>query len=211
MQHYRRKHFQPALHADRRVMAEPCRTVLCRDYLKAHPPRQLHQRRRTGGHYLRLPDAAQRQAQAIHLEQDRQRHPHPSLLGLNLTQVTICYWFCKSTYCGEHSVCHNILKLCGSVTTCPECIWDRTLMGEENIEIYRQRYETFRHFDKLRWQMLQILVAVASATALLLRSTTDPIEWWFFCLLGAAFHHRVCNDQDWEWHSGQYPRFEKGR
>ena len=62
---------QTALHAARRVMAEPRRTVLCRDHLKAHPPRQLHQRRRTGGHHLRLPDAAQHQAQAIHLEQDR--------------------------------------------------------------------------------------------------------------------------------------------
>lgn len=59
-------------------------------------------------------------------------------------------------------------------------------MNDENIEIYRQRYETFRHFDKLRWQMLQILVAVASATALLLRSTTGSIEWWFYCLLGMA-------------------------
>ena len=68
---------QTALHAARRVMAEPRRTVLCRDHLKAHPPRQLHQRRRTGGHHLQLLDAAQRQAQAIHLEQDRQRHPHP--------------------------------------------------------------------------------------------------------------------------------------
>ena len=33
---------------------------------------------------------------------------------------------------------------------------------QENIEIYRQRYETFRHLDKLRWQMLQILVAIGS-------------------------------------------------
>ncbi len=59
-------------------------------------------------------------------------------------------------------------------------------MTDDNVEIYRQRYETFRHFDKLRWQMLQILVAVASATALLLRSSTGTIEWWFFCLLGAS-------------------------
>jgi len=59
-------------------------------------------------------------------------------------------------------------------------------MNDEKLEIYRQRYETFRHFDKLRWQMLQILVAIASATALLLRSTTGPIEWWFYCLLGVS-------------------------
>ena len=59
-------------------------------------------------------------------------------------------------------------------------------MTDENLEIYRQRYETFRHFDKLRWQMLQILVAIASATALLLRYTTGTLEWWFFCILGMS-------------------------
>lgn len=59
-------------------------------------------------------------------------------------------------------------------------------MTDKNLEIYRQRYETFRHFDKLRWQMLQILVAVASATAFILRSTSGPIEWWFLSLLGLA-------------------------
>ncbi|WP_147372704.1 hypothetical protein [Henriciella mobilis] len=29
----------------------------------------------------------------------------------------------------------------------------------EDLEIYRQRYEAFRHLDKLRWQMFQIAVA----------------------------------------------------
>ncbi len=57
-------------------------------------------------------------------------------------------------------------------------------MTDDKIEIYRQRYETFRHLDKLRWQMLQILVAIFSATALLLRYTPDPIEWWFYGSLG---------------------------
>lgn len=59
-------------------------------------------------------------------------------------------------------------------------------MTDRNVEIYSQRYETFRHLDKLRWQMLQILIAVASATALLLRYSSNPVEWWFFCLLGVA-------------------------
>lgn len=59
-------------------------------------------------------------------------------------------------------------------------------MTHKNLEIYQQRYETYRHFDKLRWQMLQILVAIASATALLLRYTTGTLEWWFFCLLGTS-------------------------
>ena len=31
--------------------------------------------------------------------------------------------------------------------------------NEENIEIYQQRYNTFRHLDTLRWQMLQTALA----------------------------------------------------
>jgi len=34
--------------------------------------------------------------------------------------------------------------------------------------------------------MLQLLIAVASAVALVLRSTHGNIEWWFFSLLGFA-------------------------
>lgn len=59
-------------------------------------------------------------------------------------------------------------------------------MEKQAAEIYSQRYETFRHLDKLRWQMLQLLIAVASATALVLRSTSGQVEWWFFALLGFA-------------------------
>ncbi len=59
-------------------------------------------------------------------------------------------------------------------------------MEDSHIEIYRQRYETFRHFDKLRWQMLQLLVAIGSATALVLRSTKGEVEWGFYLLLGSA-------------------------
>lgn len=51
-------------------------------------------------------------------------------------------------------------------------------------EVYNQRYETYRHLDKLRWQMLQILIAIASATALVLRSTSGGVEWWFYFLIG---------------------------
>jgi len=57
-------------------------------------------------------------------------------------------------------------------------------VNENDLEIYRQRYETFRHLDRLRWQMLQILVAVGTATTLVLRATLGPPEWWFFALLG---------------------------
>jgi len=29
-----------------------------------------------------------------------------------------------------------------------------------HIEIYKQRYETFRHLDKLKWQMFQIAITI---------------------------------------------------
>ena len=63
---------------------------------------------------------------------------------------------------------------------------DADITASKNLEIYSQRYETFRHLDKLRWQMLQLLIAVGSATALVLRSTSGSLEWWFYALLGAA-------------------------
>lgn len=59
-------------------------------------------------------------------------------------------------------------------------------MEKKAVEIYAQRYETFRHLDKLRWQMLQMLIAVASATALILRFTSGEVDWWFHELLGVA-------------------------
>jgi len=34
--------------------------------------------------------------------------------------------------------------------------------------------------------MLQLLIAIISATALILRSTSGEIEWWFYLLLGFA-------------------------
>lgn len=63
---------------------------------------------------------------------------------------------------------------------------DADIPTPKSVEIYNQRYETFRHLDKMRWQMLQLLIAVASATALVLRSTSGELEWWFYALLGAA-------------------------
>ena len=54
------------------------------------------------------------------------------------------------------------------------------------VEIYRQRYETFRHLDKLRWQMLQILVAVGSAFALTIRATPGKTDWWLLMSIGFA-------------------------
>ena len=57
-------------------------------------------------------------------------------------------------------------------------------MPNNHAEIYRQRYETFRHLDKLRWQMLQITVAIGSIFTLILRITDGAPEWWFIGGLG---------------------------
>lgn len=57
-------------------------------------------------------------------------------------------------------------------------------MTDKNIEIYRQRFETFRHLDRLRWQMLQILIGVGSVSALVMRASPDVTEWWFFAVIG---------------------------
>lgn len=59
-------------------------------------------------------------------------------------------------------------------------------MTDADLEVYRQRYETFRHLDKLRWQMLQIVVAVLSAAALVYRSSPDGLEGPFRALIGLA-------------------------
>lgn len=55
---------------------------------------------------------------------------------------------------------------------------------ESDIEVYRQRYETFRHLDRMRFQLLQILVAFGAAAAIFFRFQPAPAEWWFFMLVG---------------------------
>lgn len=59
-------------------------------------------------------------------------------------------------------------------------------MDDGNIEVYRQRYETWRHLDKLRWQMLQLLVAIGSASAIVIRVAPNAVSGWFWILTGAA-------------------------
>lgn len=55
---------------------------------------------------------------------------------------------------------------------------------DSDIEIYRQRYDTFRHLDRMRYQLLQILVAFGGAVAIFFRFKSDPAEWWFLLLVG---------------------------
>ena len=45
-------------------------------------------------------------------------------------------------------------------------------------EIYRQRYETYRHLDRLRWQMLQIAIAVGALVVTFGDRGSEAPEWW---------------------------------
>ena len=47
------------------------------------------------------------------------------------------------------------------------------------LEIYKQRYETFRYLDRLRWQMLQIAVIVCSLILAYGKEGSEPARWVF--------------------------------
>jgi hypothetical protein len=57
---------------------------------------------------------------------------------------------------------------------------------ETALEVYKQRYEVWRHLDKLRWQLVQLLVAIFSASALVVRATEGAVEWWFTLALSTS-------------------------
>ncbi len=59
-------------------------------------------------------------------------------------------------------------------------------MSDGKIEVYRQRYETWRHLDKLRWQMIQFLIAIGSGTAIVIRVSPNLVGGWFWILVGTA-------------------------
>ena len=54
---------------------------------------------------------------------------------------------------------------------------------KEELEIYKQRYETYRHFDKLRWQMLQIAVGAGSVVLAFGGGSSGP-DWWVLAVVG---------------------------
>lgn len=59
-------------------------------------------------------------------------------------------------------------------------------MSDEQLEVYRQRYEVWRHLDKLRVQMIQILIAVGSGAALTIRLSPETAGPWFWILIGGS-------------------------
>lgn len=56
----------------------------------------------------------------------------------------------------------------------------------KNVEIYQQRYETFRHLDKLRWQMLQIGIAAGSIVLAFGKGNDTQPEWWTWVAVGVV-------------------------
>ena len=48
---------------------------------------------------------------------------------------------------------------------------------DNQIEVYRQRYETYRHLDRLRWQMLQIAVGGSSLILAFARGDSKADRW----------------------------------
>ena len=53
----------------------------------------------------------------------------------------------------------------------------------EKLEIYKQRYDTYRHLDRLRWQIFQIAVGAGTLTLAFARGTDKP-DWWVLTIVG---------------------------
>ena len=57
------------------------------------------------------------------------------------------------------------------------------MAAPDELEIYKQRYETYRHLDRLRWQMVQTAVGAGSLILAFARGGSKP-EWWVFAVVG---------------------------
>ncbi len=53
----------------------------------------------------------------------------------------------------------------------------------EKLEIYKQRYDTYRHLDRLRWQIFQIAVGAGTLTLAFARGAGKP-DWWVLTIVG---------------------------
>ena len=56
----------------------------------------------------------------------------------------------------------------------------------DHAEVYRQRYETWRYLDRMKWQMVQILVAIVSASAVYGNLADFSLRAGFWVSLGLA-------------------------
>ena len=61
-----------------------------------------------------------------------------------------------------------------------------TKLPTDLVEVYKQRYETFRHLDKLRWQMIQIAApTVAGILAIGVQQSLTGL-WWIWATIGSV-------------------------
>ena len=58
------------------------------------------------------------------------------------------------------------------------------LSEENDIEIYKQRYETWRHLDKIRWQIIQFYIAILTGIVLLYQYDSTPKPAWIIPAIG---------------------------
>lgn len=54
----------------------------------------------------------------------------------------------------------------------------------EELEIYKQRYDTYRHLDRLRWQMFQISVGSGSLILAFGKEGSSGPAWWVLAIVG---------------------------
>ncbi|NKB26396.1 MAG: hypothetical protein GKR99_02070 [Rhodobacteraceae bacterium] len=59
-------------------------------------------------------------------------------------------------------------------------------MEEGKLERYRQRYETWRHLDKIRYQIIQASIALLAAGAVVINFSDNSLPFWFFLIVGLA-------------------------
>lgn len=59
--------------------------------------------------------------------------------------------------------------------------------NENALEIYRQRYETFRYLDNLHWFMLQVAVGGGTIATTFLSTSEKNVIWWHYVLIGILF------------------------
>lgn len=60
-------------------------------------------------------------------------------------------------------------------------------MDDRPLEIYRQRYETWRHLDRVRYQIVQVASAALAAFAVFLQASNSVVHPVALFLLGVAF------------------------
>lgn len=55
---------------------------------------------------------------------------------------------------------------------------------EAELEIYRQKYEVFRHFDNLRWQIPTLCISAGSLVIGFAAVKDSKPAWWSFIIFG---------------------------